>query len=490
MNPNANSNANANPNTINQSGAFPGYQGFPPNGWGFPPSGWGYPGWNFPPNGWGYPGWGPNPNGLNQSQAVPNGFPNGPNGFPSSQGYSSFPPQNPPNQGRPPFSFPEHPQSLDQATVIPRTPKKQKKVLAKPTKTSSKQKDEARLRPGPEGQVEYKFTLPQYESSEEKIEDPEDDNIYNKSSEDEMEWEAPKISGSGPVENLPTEKPCLCLICKRGNNEDKLLLCDGCDEPYHTYCLNMGSIPPDDWFCPCCKLNGLNINDKTKKILAPGSTVVCYERVSSKGQNEPQYGRVGMHTQNHTLLKFSIEKGFNVRSTFMDVGSGRDIHQLKELGKMVDIMPKGTCVLVYSASRLGRNVEQVTKLLNRIHDKQCYVYSVSDSKSSYDSDFMKLIELAQAESDNLSKVMKASIMKRKALGAHFGPVPFGKSVYRDPSGLRKLQDDLEEQDVLSFIKKQGSKAPQIVADELNKMGVTYRGKAWTVGLVKKVRGLN
>ena len=35
---------------------------------------------------------------------------------------------------------------------------------------------------------------------------------------------------------------------------DLLLLCDGCDEAYHTYCLQpqLETIPDGDWFCAGC----------------------------------------------------------------------------------------------------------------------------------------------------------------------------------------------------------------------------------------------
>lgn len=38
------------------------------------------------------------------------------------------------------------------------------------------------------------------------------------------------------------------------NDEDNLLLCDGCDKGYHIYCLDppLKSIPSGDWFCPSC----------------------------------------------------------------------------------------------------------------------------------------------------------------------------------------------------------------------------------------------
>ena len=51
----------------------------------------------------------------------------------------------------------------------------------------------------------------------------------------------------------------ICKICKTENAEtdDQLLLCDKCDQGYHTFCIDppLTSIPTDDkWFCsPCMK---------------------------------------------------------------------------------------------------------------------------------------------------------------------------------------------------------------------------------------------
>ncbi|KAA3681935.1 uncharacterized protein DEA37_0011595 [Paragonimus westermani] len=48
--------------------------------------------------------------------------------------------------------------------------------------------------------------------------------------------------------------PQLCQICRRDNNEAQLLLCDGCDHGYHTYCFRppLVHIPQGDWFCYDC----------------------------------------------------------------------------------------------------------------------------------------------------------------------------------------------------------------------------------------------
>ncbi|XP_006815984.1 LOW QUALITY PROTEIN: lysine-specific demethylase 5A [Saccoglossus kowalevskii] len=46
----------------------------------------------------------------------------------------------------------------------------------------------------------------------------------------------------------------VCHTCGKGNSEDFLLLCDGCDDSYHTFCLlpPLSQVPKGDWRCPKC----------------------------------------------------------------------------------------------------------------------------------------------------------------------------------------------------------------------------------------------
>ena len=53
------------------------------------------------------------------------------------------------------------------------------------------------------------------------------------------------------IEELDEEsKPC--PVCGEEDNEDQLLLCDGCDSAYHIYCLGLDGVPHCAWFCDVC----------------------------------------------------------------------------------------------------------------------------------------------------------------------------------------------------------------------------------------------
>ncbi len=45
-----------------------------------------------------------------------------------------------------------------------------------------------------------------------------------------------------------------CSSCGLTNEEDKMLLCDGCDAAFHTHCLPdpLGEVPVGDWYCESC----------------------------------------------------------------------------------------------------------------------------------------------------------------------------------------------------------------------------------------------
>eukprot|EP00090_Calanus_glacialis_P044296 TRINITY_DN7890_c0_g1_i1.p1 TRINITY_DN7890_c0_g1~~TRINITY_DN7890_c0_g1_i1.p1 ORF type:complete len:1656 (-),score=536.89 TRINITY_DN7890_c0_g1_i1:497-5410(-) len=54
-----------------------------------------------------------------------------------------------------------------------------------------------------------------------------------------------------------------CEVCRGGDREHLLLLCDGCDLGYHTTCLDpvLQEVPRGQWFCPTCTGLGVGVAD-------------------------------------------------------------------------------------------------------------------------------------------------------------------------------------------------------------------------------------
>ncbi len=46
-----------------------------------------------------------------------------------------------------------------------------------------------------------------------------------------------------------------CVVCNRMDDDENMLLCDGCDDGYHIYCCTpkLREIPDGDWFCEECR---------------------------------------------------------------------------------------------------------------------------------------------------------------------------------------------------------------------------------------------
>jgi hypothetical protein len=43
-----------------------------------------------------------------------------------------------------------------------------------------------------------------------------------------------------------------CVICSELGDADCMIICDGCEDCYHTYCNGLDMVPEGDWFCHRC----------------------------------------------------------------------------------------------------------------------------------------------------------------------------------------------------------------------------------------------
>jgi len=113
------------------------------------------------------------------------------------------------------------------------------------------------------------------ESDEDDSDDTDDDEILARSRRAHQN----RAGGSSVVWcNFCKDDPsirlccfCACRVCFGKHQQSKLLLCDACDEEYHTFCLDPPiKLPPPDqkWFCPSCetkKKRGARTSPKSKK---------------------------------------------------------------------------------------------------------------------------------------------------------------------------------------------------------------------------------
>ncbi|XP_060801312.1 PHD and RING finger domain-containing protein 1 isoform X2 [Amyelois transitella] len=67
------------------------------------------------------------------------------------------------------------------------------------------------------------------------------------------------------VDLLFVEDPTVCEVCGSTDNEESMLLCDGCDLGYHMQCLvpPLSEVPIDQWLCPNCDdlLNVIHLSE-------------------------------------------------------------------------------------------------------------------------------------------------------------------------------------------------------------------------------------
>eukprot|EP00730_Choanoeca_flexa_P013298 TRINITY_DN5169_c0_g1_i1.p1 TRINITY_DN5169_c0_g1~~TRINITY_DN5169_c0_g1_i1.p1 ORF type:complete len:294 (+),score=33.82 TRINITY_DN5169_c0_g1_i1:111-992(+) len=44
-----------------------------------------------------------------------------------------------------------------------------------------------------------------------------------------------------------------CLVCQRDDDDENFILCDGCEDGCHTYCVGLDTVPEGDWLCARCE---------------------------------------------------------------------------------------------------------------------------------------------------------------------------------------------------------------------------------------------
>lgn len=75
-----------------------------------------------------------------------------------------------------------------------------------------------------------------------------DDNDNDDKNEDKDD----KEDGDENEYEYEYEDDIHCVTCKKGDNEEEMLICDCCDKGYHYRCVGLKAIPEYEWYCKEC----------------------------------------------------------------------------------------------------------------------------------------------------------------------------------------------------------------------------------------------
>ncbi|XP_013795951.1 bromodomain adjacent to zinc finger domain protein 1A isoform X2 [Apteryx mantelli] len=85
-----------------------------------------------------------------------------------------------------------------------------------------------------------------------------------------------------------------CKVCRKKGDAESMVLCDGCDRGYHTYCIRpkLKVIPEGDWFCPECRPKQRSRRLSSRQRPSVESDEEAAERIE-EGEEETNYDEVG-----------------------------------------------------------------------------------------------------------------------------------------------------------------------------------------------------
>eukprot|EP00106_Octopus_bimaculoides_P001838 XP_014769280.1 PREDICTED: lysine-specific demethylase 5A-like [Octopus bimaculoides] len=150
--------------------------------------------------------------------------------------------------------------------------------------------------------------------------------------EEKTDGKVKKDSKTKIKDEFPPVDAYVCHVCAKGDGEEFMLLCDGCDDAFHTYCLTppMPEVPKGDWRCPSC----------VKEACKPLHDVYGFEQAAKEytlqsfGEMADQFKSDHFNMPVHMVSFDQVEKEFwrlvNTLEEEVSVQYGADIHAMEK----------------------------------------------------------------------------------------------------------------------------------------------------------------
>lgn len=138
---------------------------------------------------------------------------------------------------------------MTQPTAEPIHKKRKRTCIAV---SSEEEEDDADADPNVPSRADLAFIAPSDEEGDEEESTDEDEVDEDQGEADDAAdaAAAPTPEPTQPIDNYYKNTPC--QVCKLGNRADVLVLCDGCDQGWHTDCIGLDEVPDGDFFCAAC----------------------------------------------------------------------------------------------------------------------------------------------------------------------------------------------------------------------------------------------
>lgn len=218
--------------------------------------------------------------------------------------------------------------------------------------------------------------------------------------------------------------------------------------------------------------------------------IFIYTRVST-----PRQADTGLPRQKEDITTWLQDNKLSPRNHYEDIGSSyNNDNALKSLNRLSRIVRINDLVIISSISRLGRNTNQVIKVLEKFKRVGAKIYAVHEqlywNSNKYDNTkFQNIVIKAREKSDTLSLKSKEVHDYISSNGGYCGKPPYGFNIGRDDNNIPILVPNNIEIKTINFVKDQyenKKKSFHEIAFTLNDKYADKRGYIWNITNVKYV----